>query len=261
MKLLNILYGLTGLAVFLILVWLFAIPNALIQQKMEDAVSRSGDGSMALSVEGLRKGIFFSLHADTVNLSIDNAPAISIENISINFTPRYLKNGEPAFIIRGLVGTGTIGGILKLPMKGDFNINKADLTAIPYLNRFGMNINGHLSSDIDLNNEKVNAVFNIPDLDIQHTAATSIPLLSSFRRIQGSVRLDGNDITVDSISLEGEKGFARLKGEIRNGLADMILELMPVERNLNTLESMIIGKYIISPGYYEIPINGPLINK
>jgi len=256
MKLLNFLYGITGLTVFLILVWLFAVPNELMQEKMENAVSRSGDGSLTLSIDGIRKGIFFSLYADTINLSIDNKPALSIYDLSINFTPRHLNVGKLAFLIRGKIGTGTIEGILMLPMKGSFKIDKADLYSIPYLKRFGMNVTGHLSSDITLKNEKAKAVFNIPDLYIQSTAITSIPLINTFRRMQGSVHLDGNDIQVNSISLEGEKGFARLKGQIRNGLADMVLELMPVERSLNTLESMIIGKYIVSPGYYVVPING-----
>lgn len=258
MKPLNFLYGITGLAVFLILVWLFAVPNELIKQKVENAVSRSGDGRLTLSIDGIKKGVFFSLYAGTVNLKIDNKPALSINDFSINFSPNRLTQGELAFLVRGKVGTGSIEGTLKLPMKGDFKIDKADLGALTYLRRFGIEVGGHLSSEIELDNDKLAAVFNVPDLDISDPALTVIPLMNTFRRMQGSVRLEGNGIRIDSISLEGEKGFARLKGQIRNGLADMVLELMPVERNLTSLESMIIGKYIISPGYYLVPINGPL---
>ena len=90
-----------------------------------------------------------------------------------------------------------------------------------------------------------------------------VKLQISYSRLYGvgspmTPDLNGNDLQVDSISLEGEKGFARLKGKINNGLADMTLELMPLKDSLNTLESMLIGKYIVSPGFYEIPINGPL---
>ena len=258
MKLLNFLYGITGLIVFLILVWLFAIPNELMQEKIENAVSRSGDGSLTLSIDGIRKGIFFSLYADTINLSIDNKPALTIDDLSINFTPRHLSEGKIAFLVMGKIGTGTLKGILMPPMKGNFNIDNVDLDSIPYLKMFGVEVGGHLTSEIILNNEQVEALFNVPDLAIDSSAVAAIPLINTFRRMQGSVHLNGNDLKINSISLEGEKGFARLKGHIKNGLADMTLELMPVERNLNTLESMIIGKYIISPGYYSIPINGPL---
>ena len=258
MKLLNFLYGIIGLTVFLILVWLFAVPNELMQEKIENAVSRSGNGSLTLSINGIRKGIFFSLYADTINLSIDNKPALSINDLSINFTPRHLNAGKLAFLVKGKIGTGTIEGILMLPMKGNFNIDKVGLDSVPYLRRFGVEVSGHLTSGIKLNNEKVEAVFNVPDLYIDNPAVDVIPLINTFRRMQGSVHMDGNDLKINSISLEGEKGFARLKGQIRNGYANMTLELMPVERSLNTLESMIIGKYIVSPGYYEVPINAPL---
>ena len=258
MKLLNFLYGITGLIVFLILVWLFAVPNELIKERMENAVSMSGNGSMTLSIDGISKGIFFSLYADSIDLSIDNKQAITINDISIKFTPRHLNAGRLAFNVKGSIGSGIIEGILMLPMRGDFTIDKVGLNSIPYLKRFGIEIGGHITSDIKVNNQKADAVFNVPDLQIRNSAETMIPLIDTFRRMQGSVHLDGNDLQVNSISLEGEKGFARLTGQIKNGFANMTLELMPVEESLNTLESMIIGKYIISPGYYAIPIKGPI---
>ena len=110
MKLLNFLYGITGLIVFLILVWLFAVPNELMQERMENAVSRAGDGSMTLSIDGMSKGMFFSLYADTINLSIANKPALTINDLSINFTPRHLNTGKLAFLIKGVFITlGAIG--------------------------------------------------------------------------------------------------------------------------------------------------------
>lgn len=260
MKLLNLLYAVTGLAVFLILAWLFAVPNELLQEKVENAVSRSG-ADMTLSIEGLRKGIFFSLYADAVDLSIEGKPALRINNLSINLTPRHLNTGNLAFSVKGEIGTGTIEGTVKLPMKGSFRIDKAELRSVPYPRRFGIEVGGHLSSDIELENEKIDAVFIIPDLDIQSPETEVIPLLNTFRMMQGSVHMDGNDLRVDSISLEGEKGFARLKGKIENGFADMTLELMPFEKNLTAIESMLIGKYIVSPGYYAVPLNGPLALK
>ncbi len=258
MKLLNFLYGITDLFVFIVLVWLFAVPNELLEKNLEDAVSRSGNGSLTISIDGLRKGMFFSIYADAVDLSIENEQALSIETFSINFSPKFLRSGKLGFLVRGKIGTGTLDGSLLLPMKGSFKINNADLDSIPYLKKFGIEINGHLSSDIQMNNEKVDMVFNVPDLNIGNPSTTVIPLINTFRRMQGSLHLDGNNLMVDSISLEGKKGYARLKGRIRNGLADMTLELMPLPNTLTSLESMVIGKYIVSPGFYSIPLNGPL---
>jgi len=36
------------------------------------------------------------------------------------------------------------------------------------------------------------------------------------------------------------------------------LELMPDQDKLSDIESMLIGKYQVSPGYYAIPVRGPV---
>ena len=73
------------------------------------------------------------------------------------------------------------------------------------------------------------------------------------------VAIKNNIITFDSVSLEGDKGYARLKGRITNGYMNMALEIMPEAGKLTSLEKMLIGKYIVSPGYYVVPLKGPVM--
>ena len=73
------------------------------------------------------------------------------------------------------------------------------------------------------------------------------------------LHLQANTIKIPSISLEGDKGYARIKGDITDGFMNLILELMPSTDELQPIESMLISKYQISPGYYVIPIEGPLL--
>ncbi len=68
---------------------------------------------------------------------------------------------------------------------------------------------------------------DVPDLSIGDDS-TVIPLLNTFRKLRGSLSVKGNTVMIDSVSLEGEKGYARLKGDIKNGVTDLSLELMPV---------------------------------
>jgi hypothetical protein len=64
------------------------------------------------------------------------------------------------------------------------------------------------------------------------------------------------------MTFEGEKGFARLKGNISNGVMDLELELMPdagyFVNERESLELALIRQYQISPGYYLIPVKGPV---
>lgn len=252
---LNILYVLAGFLVFLVLVWLFAIPVSLIQSNIEDVVARSGNSNMRLNIEGLRKGLLLNLYADRLDLNIDNKSALIVTEFSGRFAPAYLLYGKLAVRIKGNLADGDMNGVFQYPVNGDIKIEKAALDKIPYLARFGIDIKGYAYSDIVMDIEEMNIVFKVPDLSIDEST-TIIPLLNTFRALQGSVSIIQNRVNVDSVSLEGDKGYARLKGNIINNRMDLAIELMPDRDKLNALESMVIGKYIVSPGYYVIPIKG-----
>jgi type II secretion system protein N len=256
-KFLNILYGVAGILVFLVLVWLFAIPVSLIQSNIEDVVARSGNSNMRLTIEGLRKGFFLNLYADRLDLNIDNRAALTVTEFNGRFAPGYLLYGKLAVRIKGNIADGDLNGVFQYPVNGEMKIEKAALDKIPYLARFGIDIKGSAYSDIAMDIEAVNIDFKVPDLSIDESS-TIIPLLNTFHTLQGSVSLIQNRVNVDSVSLEGDKGYARLKGNIINKKMDLAIELMPDRDKLNALESMMIGKYIVSPGYYVIPIKGAM---
>lgn len=257
LKLQNIFYLLAGITIFLLLIWNVAVPDDLIREGLEDAVRRSGNGSLRLSIEGLKKGIFLTLHADSLNLQIDNEPALHVTDFSGRCSLRYLTGGELAFAIKGRIGTGDVYGILKLPLNADIKIAGAELNAIPYLRQFNIDIMGRVFSDITMDGHTARVVFKVPDLNIDDSGSV-IPLLNTFSSLQGAMSLRADTIKIDSISLNGDKGYARLQGNITSNVMDLTLELMPYAGKLSDMESMLIGKYIVSPGYYVIPIKGPL---
>jgi hypothetical protein len=83
-------------------------------------------------------------------------------------------------------------------------------------------------------------------------------LIDSFRKVQGLITLSGNSVTINSLSLDGDRAYARAKGNIINGSADMTFELMPEFRKLEDFEKLLIKKYESSPGHYVIPFKGRL---
>lgn len=254
-KLLNILYVLTGILAFLVLVWFFAIPVSLIKSNIEDVVARSGNSNMKLSIEGLSKGLFFNLYADRLDLEIDAKPALNVTDFTGKFAPGYLLDGKLAIRINGNIAGGDLNGVFQFPVNGEIIIERAALDKIPYLSRFGIDVKGSAYSNITLDIEAVKIFFKVPDLNIDEST-TIIPLLNTFHTLQGSVSIVKNMVEVESVSLEGDKGYARLKGNILNNRMDLAIELMPDRDKLNALESMMIGKYIVSPGYYVVPIKG-----
>ena len=258
MKFRHIIYTAISIPIFLILIWFFAIPENLIKEKVEEIIAKSGNRNISLEIRQLQKGVLFSLKAESLLLKLDGKDALEITDFHARFAPGYLTDGDVAFKLKGKVGKGDLEGIIRLPADGKIVIDSAALDAIPYITRYITDIDGHFSSDIYIKDSLVKTEFEIPDLYIKDSALTIIPLISTFRKIQGAITLKGNNINIDSLSLEGEKGYARLKGHITNGLMDLLLELMPATDRLDTIESMLIGKYIVSPGYYVVPIKRAL---
>jgi len=256
-KLRHILYFILFIPIFIILVWLFAVPEDLILGRIEDAISVAGQGKVTASLKGFRKGLFLTVHADSLDLDIERTPALTISNITGCFKAGYLIKRQIAFSFKGKIGTGNINSLLKYPADGEIKVEQADLNEIPYLTHLGMKTNGHISADILLKNESARITFQVPDMDLQESTIV-IPFINSFHRIHGALSVSGNDVKLESVSLEGDKGYARLKGDIRNNIMDLRLELMPTMEKLTSVESMLIGKYIVSPGYYVLPIKGPM---
>ncbi len=255
----KLLYLAISTPVFIVLIWFFAVPDSLIKTIIEDSISNRGRPKTDISIKGLKKGLFFTVHVDNLELNIDNTPALIITDISSKFNPLHLLKKQFAFSFKGKIGTGNIEGYFRLPEDGNLKIDNVELSAVPYLASVGIEGRGLISAELNLKNNTVNVIFKIPDADIKGSVG-GIPLpISSFHKIQGFLSLEGNTITIKSISLEGDKGYARLKGNITNGFMKLVLELMPDADELKPVESMLIGQYQISPGHYVIPINGPLM--
>jgi type II secretion system protein N len=238
---------------------MFAIPESLVKENIQDYVSNHGKFNIELSIKGLKKGVFFRVSADTLELKKDDFSALRITKVSCRINPLYLLKKELAFSVRGRIGRGNIQGYLRLPESGTLRIDNAEINAIPYLNSLGLKINGLFSAKIKLEQDTLDVIFKTSKVDIKDSVFGILRPLKSIHSIQGALKIQGSVINVKSVSLEGEKGYARIKGDITNGFMNLVLELMPYGDKLKPIESMLLSKYQISPGYYVIPIEGPLL--
>lgn len=253
-----ILYSLAVLALFIILSWFFAIPDDLLKKRIEDSISSAENSVINASIDGFNKGPFFSFDADSLNLSKGDVAIFKITAISGRINPLYLLRRQFSFSITGRLGEGDIEGSFRLPEGANIKITNADLKAIDYLSQIGIECSGYISSDIILNESTAKITFDVPDLNIRNLGKTTLPFINSFHRIQGALFLNEDMVKISSISLEGEKGYARLKGNIEKGIMNLSLELMPSSKEVTPVELMLIEKYKISPGYYLIHLKGPL---
>lgn len=258
MKLRNVLYSLALLSLFIILSWFFAVPDDLLKQKIENSISTTDNSLINTSIDGFKKGVFFSFNADSLRLRKGDIPLFNITAISGRINPLYLIKRQLSFSITGKLGEGDIKGSFILPEGGNIKITNADLKAIDYLSQIGIEGSGYISSDIVLNGSAVKITFEIPDMNIQNSGRIILPFINSFHRMQGALYINEDTTKINSVSFQGTKGYARLKGAIDKGDMNLALELMPSSKEVTPVELMLIEKYKVSPGYYLIPLKDPL---
>ncbi|MBI5675493.1 MAG: type II secretion system protein GspN [Nitrospirae bacterium] len=261
MKLRNILYSLGAISLFVILSWFFAVPDDLLKKRIEDSISTAENSAVNASIDGFRKGILFSFNADSLNLKRGDIPICNITDISGRINPFYLIKRQLSFSITGKLGEGDIEGSFRLPEGGNLKITNSDLKAIDYLSQIGLESSGYISSDILLNGGTANITFEIPDMNIQNSGTLTLPFINSFHRMQGALSINEDTTKISSISLEGTKGYARLKGVIDKGVMNLSLELMPSSKEVTPVELKLIEKFMVSPGYYLIPLKGTFQQK
>jgi len=250
---------LLSLPLFFMLFWIFAVPGDVVRERIEKEINQTQGADLSVAFNGFRKGPFFNLAIDSLELYIADMPLLTINDVSARPSLSNILMGQLALSLTGKLGSGNILGVLAYPEGSMLRIVEADIGSVTYLKKLGIQGSGHLSAeaDLDLKTDSVKVTFQIPDLNI-HKSEVVIPLIETFHRIQGSFSITGNRIELDSVSLEGEKGYARLIGEITNGIARLKLEVMPEADKLSSLETMLITKYFVSPGYYVVPLEGSL---
>ncbi|GAB4542081.1 MAG: hypothetical protein Fur0020_11570 [Thermodesulfovibrionia bacterium] len=240
---------------FIILSWLILIPDELIRSRIEGAFNNKG---FNITINGIRKTPLFGIKADSLIIWIDKKEVIRITEPSAVFNPLYLFKEGLMLPIKGRIRDGEVHGGLNPPNALSLNIIRVSLDSISYLKDIGFRGDGHISGKINLMDGVMDIRFEMPDLNIISTGVFPFPFAHTFHSLHGAIKIDGSNIIIESIGLDGEKGYARVKGNIRGDDIRLSLEFMPNYDRLTPIELMLINKYQVSPGYYVIPINNLL---
>lgn len=257
-KILIFLYSAAAFIIFTILLWYFSVPSDIVKKKIEKTISLSIGANTSVKITGLDKGPFFSLHLDDLAVYNGGTHIISASDISVQINPLYLYRGDIGIDLNGKIGTGNINGNFTKPGRGVIKTKDIDLATLQSLKDLGINGSGMLSTETIINETVSETRFTVIGLSMKGGTLDVLPLVSSFTEAQGLIIAEENKTTVKSLSLDGDKGYARAKGKIVKGRVDMVFELMPESGRLEEFEKMLINQYESSPGYYVFPYSGRL---
>lgn len=241
-----------------VLLWYFSVPSSLINKRIEESISESAGSGVRAEITGLSKGPFFDIHIESMAVYEKENRAFDITDVSARINPVYLYKKNIVLKMEGSIGKGKINGELRLPEGGVIKTEGIALDSVAYLKSLGINAKGILSSETVLSGNSSETRFTVEELDLKETPFAIIPLINSFRQVKGLVNASKDKITVTSLSFDGDKGYARAKGDIVRGNLNIVVELMPESGRLEEFEKMMLRQYESSPGLYVFPYNGRL---
>jgi len=261
-------------------IWLVAVPEGLIVDLVEDSLNRH---DLYLRAEGLKKGLFYNFRVERVSLNrrgINNGRGVqkgsqdfpgysdetllTFNNLDASVDLLSLLRLSPVINLRCILNGGIVRGRLGITGRANFIRIYGDgirIGGIPFLKRIGINGEGSLSGNLWYSNREGEAKFSVASARLENLSYGGVSLpLQLFHDIRGVIVINGETINLKSFTLDGNGAYARLSGNIKGSDLDINIELM-TDSSLKQgpiLEWM-LRTYRVSPGYYVIPVKGPLV--
>lgn len=237
--------GLVIFAAFIWGLWLVALPERLFLE-MLDLGGAAGDSQISLEPRGFKKGLFYNFRIEELEIKRAGRRALVINGISGSIRPG-LKISVP---FSGTVEGGVLNGLLivgKNQRRLTLNIVNAGISDILPGSR------GTLNAEAFIDGNAGEVKFSITGAEIKPGSLYEIQIPVKFHTARGALVIAGDKLEVKSVSLEGERLYARLKGSYTGG-ADSTLELELMPEDPSDPVFAFAGRYKVAPGFYRIPL-------
>lgn len=251
---------LLAFAAVLIIFWFIwmAFPAATIQSIIEDSF---GEGNIAIEIQGLKKGYFYTLSIDKATLRSSRDELFSFNNLRGRIKPFGLMRMRLEASMEGSAGLGKISGsviLAKKRLRAKLDYADVEIREAPFLQSAGIRGTGTISGRLIVTDDKGRVEFVMKNAAFEPMDFSGVKVpMNLFNEVTGALAIEGNVFEVISVSLTGKDIYARLKGSIKNKVADLRMELMPGASYLeNPFFVSQVERYKASPGYYVIPVKG-----
>jgi len=211
----------------------------------------------------LKKGPFYNFESHSLLLKRSGKPLFSIDHFAARIHPLLLFLMRPTLSFHGVIGGGDIAGKMGRPYgrgaQGQLRFDRIPLDAISFLADRGVAGSGVITGEGRLDDYRGEFTFSIQALRLKSESFWGVVIpLDLFVRGRGIISMDEERIRIGSLSLEGDRVYARVKGTIARETTDLTIEIMPdplLVRERSQSFSL-IENFKVSPGYYVIPIQG-----
>ncbi len=244
--------------------WIVAVPESVILDVMSGPLRSRG---LTIETEGFAKGPLISVTAEKATLRWTgqvgkDLPLLTATDVSARLNFPSLLRFRPRVDIKGRIGTGSLSGHVAITGTDNSEVkgNGIPITDIPILGSSGFGGEGRFSFDLQQEGNDAEIRLTLEDARISATSLKGIPLpLDLFQRMRGLFVLSGGSTDITSLALEGNGIYARLKGTIKDTVLNGTIEAsIDTSVRDNALIAAAIRRYMVTPGYYVIPVSQQL---
>jgi type II secretion system protein N len=259
-----------ALLLFAIFIIIFT-PAATLQGVVERAFEGAG---YTFRASEFGKALPLGFKARNLELADERGVLFRADDAVVRLRLLPLLAGKVSLGYRAGVGNGYIRGVLSPLPGGEFQVEISHLRLedIPFfLTATGTRVKGDLRGEGNFRgsgeNARGEAQLEVKGVDLTGVKIGGLPLPdASYDTVRGALKVGNGKAVLESATLQGEGLYVRLKGDLpmTTPLGDaplnLTLELMPKPAFLERQKFvfLLLGKYLVSPGNYRIPINGTL---
>lgn len=236
----------------------FVFSESTIMNIMKDAAENH---FLEIEIRGFKKGFLYDLFIDEVIIKSGQEEIMTLNNINSRINPFKLLIKNLDMSVEADSKKGKIKGFISLSKKntnGKLEFKDLDLTALSFLGKRKIKGSGNISGSLIFNNSESHIEFISRNLSLEDIEISGIKTPASFfHSMSGAININNNLINIESVSFDGKNVYARLRGCIKDYIADATLEIMP-DKNFTDNHLLFAGleQYRVSPGYYLIPLKG-----
>jgi len=259
-----------ALLLFSVIIIIFT-PAASVQGVIDRACKSAG---YTLRVAEFGKALPLGIKARNLEIVDERGALFRADDAVVRLKLLPLLAGKVRFGYRADVGKGYIRGVLSPLRGGEFQveISHMRLEDIPFfLTVTGTRVKGDLRGEGKFRGSGESASgeahLEVKGVDLTGVKVGGMPLPdASYETARGALKVGNGKAVLESATLQGEGLYVRLKGDmpVMTPLGDaplnLTLELMPKPAFLERQKFvfLLLGKYLVSPGNYLIPIHGTL---
>lgn len=253
------------LSLLVFLLWYFAIPDAYMEQTLERWIPSVPLGEKALRVDlaGVRKSpVPGRLIIKTVSLKGEGvAGKVVFENLRLRVPLLSLIFLSPRGEVTGEFGGGQMSlgitaeddGIrVSLHLKDVMTKNLISVKGVEGSGVLG--VKGDLTYSSHENGFEGSVVFKLDKMSYKDVVRRDMYIpLSLFNTMTGEFSIERGSVVPVVVNLKGEKIYARLSGDLKEGMFEGMLEVIP-EKGFSDALLLPIKRYMVNRSYYKIPI-------